>query len=362
MAWCSCRNRKLKRRLRKQRNSNSRLYRVARTGGRGRGRGPAAARPASRSRARRQQLDRDADRPSAPSPRGGSARRRAHVDGASGRGSACPRSRDRPVGRPRDTRRCPRQARRRGPGPAAQDAPTRRPAAKGDAPARPDLPVGDQPNLPKPVRRTSSARSGRVGGPTRWRSRSASAARPSTRARSTSRSSTSRGPRTRRRASAAIREAYGVARYLSEDFAGALTELQAYVRISGRNDQNHVIADCHRALGRDLDRIEEPARALLDDDRAPADRRAEAAIVLAAALGDAGRAEDGLEVLASDPRRTTRPRRRPPPAGPEPGRRPGAPQAVTGSGPTAARGAARCRRRRHVRGSRAARRARRGPT
>ncbi|MEX0834486.1 MAG: hypothetical protein WD010_00225, partial [Nitriliruptor sp.] len=96
---------------------------------------------------------------------------------------------------------------------------------------------------------------------------------------------------------AAIREAYGVARYLAEDFAGALTELQAYVRISGRNDQNHVIADCHRALGRGLDRIEEPARSLLDDDRAPADRRAEAAIVLAAALGDAGRAEHGLEVL-----------------------------------------------------------------
>jgi hypothetical protein len=96
---------------------------------------------------------------------------------------------------------------------------------------------------------------------------------------------------------APIREAYGVARYLAEDFAGALTELQAYVRISGRNDQNHVIADCHRALGRDLDRIEEVARPLLDDDRAPSDRRAEAAIVLAAALGDAGRAEDGLDVL-----------------------------------------------------------------
>jgi hypothetical protein len=96
---------------------------------------------------------------------------------------------------------------------------------------------------------------------------------------------------------APIREAYGVARYLAEDYAGALTELQAYVRISGRNDQNHVIADCHRALGRDLERIEEVARPLLDDDRAPAERRAEAAIVLAAALGDAGRADAGLDVL-----------------------------------------------------------------
>jgi hypothetical protein len=104
---------------------------------------------------------------------------------------------------------------------------------------------------------------------------------------------------------APVREAYGVARYLAEDYAGALTELQAYQRISGRNDQNHVVADCHRALGRDLERIEEVARPLLDDDRAPADRRAEAAIVLAAAYGDAGRPDDGLDVLGrvlSEPR------------------------------------------------------------
>ncbi len=98
---------------------------------------------------------------------------------------------------------------------------------------------------------------------------------------------------------APIREAFGVARYLAEDFAGALTELQAYVRISGRNDQNHVIADCHRALGRDLARIEDVARPLVEDDRAPADRRSEAAIVLAAAYGDADRPQDGIELLQS---------------------------------------------------------------
>jgi tetratricopeptide (TPR) repeat protein len=96
---------------------------------------------------------------------------------------------------------------------------------------------------------------------------------------------------------APIREAYGIARYLAEDYAGALTELQAYARISGRNDQNHVVADCHRALGRDVERIEQAARPLIDDDRAPADRRAEAAIVLAAALADAGQVDDGLAVL-----------------------------------------------------------------
>jgi hypothetical protein len=96
---------------------------------------------------------------------------------------------------------------------------------------------------------------------------------------------------------AAIREAYGIARYLDEDYAGSLTELQAYARISGRDDQNHVIADCHRALGRGLDRIDAAARELIDDERAPADRRAEAAIVLAAALADADDVAGGREVL-----------------------------------------------------------------
>lgn len=96
---------------------------------------------------------------------------------------------------------------------------------------------------------------------------------------------------------AAIREAYGVARYLDEDFAGALTELQAYNRITGRVDQNHLIADCHRALGRDVERIAAAAEPLLEDGRAPADRRAEAAIVLAAALADAGQVAEGRAVL-----------------------------------------------------------------
>jgi tetratricopeptide (TPR) repeat protein len=85
---------------------------------------------------------------------------------------------------------------------------------------------------------------------------------------------------------AAVREAYGVALYLTEDFAGALSELQAYRRLTGKVDQNHLVADCLRALGRDLDRVVDAAQELLADTSAPPDRRTEAAIVWAAALAD----------------------------------------------------------------------------
>ena len=90
---------------------------------------------------------------------------------------------------------------------------------------------------------------------------------------------------------ASIREAHGVARYLDEDFAGALTELQAYRRMTGRTDQNHLIADCLRGLGRDLDRVTEPVEVLLEDSDAPADRQDEGVIVWASALADDGQVE-----------------------------------------------------------------------
>jgi tetratricopeptide (TPR) repeat protein len=101
---------------------------------------------------------------------------------------------------------------------------------------------------------------------------------------------------------AAIREAYGVALYLTEDFAGALTELHAYRRLTGKVDQNHLVADCLRALGRDLDRVIDAAQELLSAEEAPQDRRTEAAIVWAAALADAGDLGAARSVL----RRVTR--------------------------------------------------------
>jgi tetratricopeptide (TPR) repeat protein len=96
---------------------------------------------------------------------------------------------------------------------------------------------------------------------------------------------------------AAVREAYGVALYLTEDFAGALSELQAYRRLTGKVDQNHLVADCLRALGRDLDRVVDAAQELLSDTTAPPDRRTEAAIVWAGALADAGDLGAGRSVL-----------------------------------------------------------------
>src|SRR5262245_61288912 len=46
-----------------------------------------------------------------------------------------------------------------------------------------------------------------------------------------------------------VREVLGMALYRNERYREALRELQAYRRITGRPDQNHLIADAYRALG-----------------------------------------------------------------------------------------------------------------
>jgi len=94
-----------------------------------------------------------------------------------------------------------------------------------------------------------------------------------------------------------IREAYGVALYLDDAYELAVTELQAYKRLTGRNDQNHLIADCFRALEKPLDKIVEMARAAFEDERVPGDRQAEAVIVWASALADAGDLASARAVL-----------------------------------------------------------------
>ena len=50
--------------------------------------------------------------------------------------------------------------------------------------------------------------------------------------------------------SGAVREVLGLALYGLGRWQDALTELKAYKRISGRSDQNHLIADSLRGLGR----------------------------------------------------------------------------------------------------------------
>jgi tetratricopeptide (TPR) repeat protein len=82
--------------------------------------------------------------------------------------------------------------------------------------------------------------------------------------------------------SAVVREALAIALYRSGDLRAALSELQSYRRISGADDQNHLLADCLRAEGRDLERAIEVGNALATASDQDIERRVEAAIVVAA--------------------------------------------------------------------------------
>ena len=99
--------------------------------------------------------------------------------------------------------------------------------------------------------------------------------------------------------SGAVREVLGIALYRAERYRDALRELQAYRRMSGRLDQNHLIADAYRALGspeKAIDPVRESLRARLPDEV-----RAEAAIVGASALADLGRFTEALSMLRASP-------------------------------------------------------------
>ncbi len=101
--------------------------------------------------------------------------------------------------------------------------------------------------------------------------------------------------------SGAVREVLGIALYRAERFRDALRELQAYRRMTGRLDQNHLIADCYRALGAPAKAIAiDPVREALKA-RLPDAVRAEAAIVGASALADLGRFTEALSMLRASP-------------------------------------------------------------
>ena len=96
--------------------------------------------------------------------------------------------------------------------------------------------------------------------------------------------------------SGAVREVLGLALYGLGRYQDALTELKAYKRISGRPDQNHLIADSLRGLGRPREAVplaEEAIRAK----GVPNDAKAEAVIVAASALADQGRFAEALAFL-----------------------------------------------------------------
>jgi tetratricopeptide (TPR) repeat protein len=99
--------------------------------------------------------------------------------------------------------------------------------------------------------------------------------------------------------SGVVRELLGIALYRAERFRDALRELQAYRRLTGRLDQNHLIADSYRALGAPAKAVD-PAREALKT-RLPEEVKAEAAIVGASALADLGRFTEALSMLRASP-------------------------------------------------------------
>jgi hypothetical protein len=92
-----------------------------------------------------------------------------------------------------------------------------------------------------------------------------------------------------------VREALGIALYLDERFKEAARELGAYRRMSGRQDQNHLLADCARASGQ-LDRAEELVAEMIAAE-VPADRVAEGLLVIAGARADRGEHDAALAAL-----------------------------------------------------------------
>lgn len=95
--------------------------------------------------------------------------------------------------------------------------------------------------------------------------------------------------------SAVVRESLGIALYLDGQFREAARELAAYRRMSGRHDQNHLLADCARANGQP-----EKAEDLVDEMIAAdvaADRVAEGLLVVAGARADRGDPDAALAAL-----------------------------------------------------------------
>jgi tetratricopeptide (TPR) repeat protein len=96
--------------------------------------------------------------------------------------------------------------------------------------------------------------------------------------------------------SAAVREVLGMALYRQRRWREAVTELQAYRRMTGRADQNHLIADAERGLGRP-ERAVPLAEEALAARGVPIEARAESVIVAASALADMGRFDQALGLL-----------------------------------------------------------------
>lgn len=92
-----------------------------------------------------------------------------------------------------------------------------------------------------------------------------------------------------------IREALGITHYTAERYAEAHSELLAYRRLSGNQDQNHLLADCARAAERPekvAEYVDEMIAAGVEEERV-----AEGLIVLAGSRVDGGDLEGALATL-----------------------------------------------------------------
>ena len=92
-----------------------------------------------------------------------------------------------------------------------------------------------------------------------------------------------------------VREGLGVAYYLLGRYTDAHRELLAYRRLSGRQDQNHLLADCARATGHP-DRAREHLEAMIGAGVSE-DRVVEALLVVAGARLDADDPEGAVATL-----------------------------------------------------------------
>lgn len=101
--------------------------------------------------------------------------------------------------------------------------------------------------------------------------------------------------------SAAVRELLGLVLYRLGRWRDAARELAAYARLSGRRDQDHLRADCERALGR-------PEKALdllhgVTASEVGVETVVEGLLVAAGALEDLGRDDEAVALLERGPLR-----------------------------------------------------------
>lgn len=169
-----------------------------------------------------------------------------------------------------------------------------RPVRRSTMPPKPSLPEGERPHIPREVYRElkTSAKAGVLDDAARAFGAAIEALDAGDTARARTLLDWVKHVASR---SAAVREALGIVAYQEGDFATAHSELLTYRRLSGRADQNHLLADCARAAGRHekvLEYVREMRRPEI-----PRDRQVEGLIVLAGDRADRGDLRGALAVL-----------------------------------------------------------------